>query len=282
MSKMPQNCLYGIRALAALFLCTSLLLLATPSLADTPPLTPVDFTGFTGAGFAPSPAAGQLDSDSWRVTGLSDGAGSFGGTHTSGDFARGPSTGGVTTGGVYGFDVGSGNRILGVQPTGDDFTPGTITLKIQNTTGAMIANLYVSYTIWTYNDQGRSNSLNFSYSLDDSSYTSVAALNFTTPQAADGSPAWTNTARSTTLTGINLADNASVYLRWTGDDVGGSGSRDEYGIDDVEVRVSDATALTLRAMDARTAGGGAALPLLALTLAGGVAAAGARVAGRRR
>lgn len=41
-------------------------------------------------------------------------------------------------------------------------------------------------------------------------------------------------------------------------------------------------ALTLRAMDARTAGGGAALPLLALTLAGGVAAAGARVARRRR
>lgn len=41
-------------------------------------------------------------------------------------------------------------------------------------------------------------------------------------------------------------------------------------------------ALTLRAMDARTAGGGAALPLLALSLAGGVAAAGARVARRRR
>lgn len=52
--------------------------------------------------------------------------------------------------------------------------------------------------------------------------------------------------------------------------------------DNVMFYPSTATALTLRAMDARTAGGGAALPLLALTLAGGVAAAGARVAGRRR
>jgi hypothetical protein len=44
-------------------------------------VTPITFTGFTGAGFAPTPAAGQLDSDLWRVTGLSDGAGTFGGTY---------------------------------------------------------------------------------------------------------------------------------------------------------------------------------------------------------
>jgi hypothetical protein len=61
----------------------------------------IDFSGFMGSGFAPDPAADQLDSDTWSVTGLSDGDVEFGGSGLSGDFARGSTTGGVTTGGVY-------------------------------------------------------------------------------------------------------------------------------------------------------------------------------------
>lgn len=194
------------------------------------------FTGFTGIGFAPTPAAGQLDSDFWRVTGLSDGAGSFGGTHTTGDFARGTSTGGVATGGVYAFDVGGGNISLGIQPGGADFTPGTITLRIMNTTGSTITNLDVSYTIWYLNDQARANSLNFAHSADDVTYTSVAALDFTTPEVADVLD-WQSTVRSTTLTGLTIANGSTYYLQWQGDDVSGSGNRDEYGIDDVQVSV---------------------------------------------
>jgi hypothetical protein len=56
----------------------------------------IDFTGFMGSGFAPDPAADQLDSDTWAVTGLSDGDLDFGGTAVTGDFARGSTTGGVT------------------------------------------------------------------------------------------------------------------------------------------------------------------------------------------
>ena len=91
---------------------------------------------FDGSGFSATPAAGQLDSDTWRATGFSDGSGTFGGTHTLGDFARGSDPDGVTTGGVYAFEHATNNFGLGVQPTGGDFTVGEITLRIQNDTGS--------------------------------------------------------------------------------------------------------------------------------------------------
>jgi hypothetical protein len=72
------------------------LFVAAPQAQATPvTLFSETFSGFDGSGFAPSPATGQLDSNVWRVTGMSDGNGTFGGTHDSGDFARGSSTGGV-------------------------------------------------------------------------------------------------------------------------------------------------------------------------------------------
>jgi len=49
----------------------------------------IDFADFTGGGFAPSPAVGQLDSDNWIVTGLSDGSMTWGETKAWPDFAQG-------------------------------------------------------------------------------------------------------------------------------------------------------------------------------------------------
>jgi hypothetical protein len=232
-------------------------------------ITPIDFVGFAGAGFSSTPGSGQLDSDIWRIKGMSDGDGTYGGTHTAGDFTRGSSSGGVNTGGVYAFDVGGGDRILGVQPGETDFTPGTFTLRIQNTTGATLADIYVAYEIWTRNDQPRANSLHFSYSTDDTTYTSVSALDYATPAAADSSPTWVLTNRSATITGVNLPNNAYIYLQWTGNDVSGSDNRDEYGIDDIEVRIASPNALTLTSLTARAErGAAAALPLLALIAVG--------------
>ena len=113
-------------------------------------------------GFAPAPAAGQLDSDLWIVTGLSDGVMTFGDTRTTGDFARGVSSGAVGIGGVYAFNTGL-NRILGVQPGTDDFTPGTIRLRLVNTSTSAQTTLHVAYKIWYRNDQDRSSYLHLAY-----------------------------------------------------------------------------------------------------------------------
>ncbi len=192
-----------------------------------------DFTGFTGAGFSPTPTAGQLHSGNWRVTGMSDGNTTFGGTHTTVDFARGSSTGGVTTGGVYAFDVGSGITILGVQPSGSDFTPGNFTLRLENTSGNTINDLNLSYDIYVYNNENRSSSLNFAYSFDDVNYTQLPALDYTTPVNKDDEPIWVKIERSTLLSSLNFEDSEIIYLKWDSDDVAGSGSRDEFGITNI-------------------------------------------------
>jgi hypothetical protein len=195
----------------------------------------VDFNSFAGTGFTTAPAAGQLDSNTWRVTGMSDGAGTFGGTHTTGDFARGSSLGGVTTGGTYAFQVATGDFALGAQPAAADFTPGEFTLRVQNNTGSTITQIDLEYDIYVFNDQGRGNSFNFDWSLDDVAYTDIAALDFVSPDAADVTPVWTATARSTSITGLSLAAGGVIYLRWTSDDVSGAGSRDELALDNVAV-----------------------------------------------
>jgi predicted extracellular nuclease len=194
-----------------------------------------DFNAFAGNGFAPEPLTGQLNSNAWIIAGLSDGSLNFGDTKTNGDFARGVSNGGVSTGGIYSFTVASGNNILGVQPTGDDFTPGEIILRLQNRGEMDLIQVEIDYDIWYRNDQPRANSLNFSYSTDGITYLSVDDLGFISPQGADASPSWQTVARSTTITGLTLNPDDFFYLKWTGNDVSGSGSRDEYGIDNVMV-----------------------------------------------
>ena len=196
-----------------------------------------NFAGFQGAGFSAAPVAGQLNSANWRLTGMSDGEGTFDGNHTTGDFARGLSNGGTISGGTYAFNAGDGITVLGVQPTGADFTPGTITLRLENASGDIVDNISVSYDIYVYNDQGRSSSFNFAFSTDDVTYTPVNALDYTTPEAADSPVSWVRVERSTILTGLGLADGEFIYLQWQSNDVGGGGSRDEFGLTNVSASV---------------------------------------------
>ncbi|MCP5523204.1 MAG: hypothetical protein H7A46_16840 [Verrucomicrobiales bacterium] len=191
---------------------------------------------YDGSGLQSLPATGQLDSNAWAVDGLSDGALGFGESGTSGDYARGTSDGGTSTGGLYAFRVGgTGDVGLGFQPINGDLTPGSITLRIQNITGSQLETLTVSYEVHVWNDQDRANSLNFSYSTDGISFTPVAALDYTSPEAADATPVWTLADRQTTLFNLAIANGAQLELRWSTDDVSGSGSRDEFALDDIHL-----------------------------------------------
>lgn len=201
-------------------------------------------SAFTGAGFEANPTtSGRLNSNAWAITGWSDGALAFGGTRTtaSTDFTRGSTAVAVTSGGIYSF-TGSpqsvSNPCLMFQPGGSDWAPGTLTLRIQNNGTSTLTELAVSYNIYIRNDQARSNSFNFSYSVDSTSFTTVSALDYTSPAAIDAN-GWilvgSSPSRSTTITGIAIAPNNFIYLRWSGADVGGSGSRDEFGLDDISL-----------------------------------------------
>lgn len=147
----------------------------------------------------------------------------------------GARNGGVGTGGIYAFQTAAGDYCLGVQPIGTDFTPGSFILRIQNTGSTAITELSIAYEIKVYNDQGRASTFNFEHSADDVTYVPEVALDYTSPAGADASPAWQTVTRSITISGLNIAPGAYYYLRWTSNDAGGSGSRDELGLDDISV-----------------------------------------------
>lgn len=190
---------------------------------------------FAGTGFTPIPEVGQLNSYSWAMTGMSEGSLAFGQIRTSSDFTGGISTGNVTSGGTYAFVVSEGNNALGFQPTGNDWAPGTVTLKLQNKTGAAINTLSVAYNVYIRNDQGRSSSFAFSHSEDDNNYTNIPTLMLISDETADASPTWKKYYRSAELTGLNIPNDAYYYIRWSGADVAGGGSRDEFALDDIQL-----------------------------------------------
>ena len=92
--------------------------------------------------------------------------------------------------------------------------PAVFDLRLENTTGETIQAVDISYQIWVYNDQNRANSLNLAFSFDDSTYTTVPELDYTTPEAASASPAWFSVDREITLTGLGLAAGEFLYLRF--------------------------------------------------------------------
>lgn len=191
------------------------------------------FTGFTGAGFSPTPAAGQLDADNWQITGCSDGDMLFGDTKITGDFARGVTSGNVTTGGVYGYSGGAGtNQVLYFQPTADDLTPGTITQRYKNITGTLLTEIDFSYVIYLYNNEARATTLKLSYSMDNITFTPIPSADFTSLAAADANLYTYN--RIVALTGLSIPNNALIYFKWSTDDLaGGAGNRDEFGLDNI-------------------------------------------------
>lgn len=193
---------------------------------------------FAGSGFVGTPAAGQLDSDAWKFTGFSTGDTYFGGSFTTGDYAKGPSGGGIFSGGLYAFEVATGDTAMGIQPTGSDWTPGSAILMVINNTGSNVDSVFVAYDVIVNNDADRANTFDFSYSINDStSFNAVTSMAYTSVDTSQGSVAWIATAMSGALN-LSMADGDTLYLRWDGDDSSGSGSRDEFALDNIVVSMS--------------------------------------------
>ncbi len=203
--------------------------------------TSVNQGTFNGSGLAPSPSSGQLDGDAWAISGMSSGTHSFGNTSIDNDFARGISSGGSGTGGLYAFQVSSNNYAMGIQPTGSDWTPGGICLKVDNNKSTAISDVTIQYNILVYNDQNRANSFNFSYSTDGVNFTTVPSASYTSTAGGSSNASWATIPVTVDLTGINLAAGQSIVLKWDGNDVSGSGSRDEFALDDISVSTTSST-----------------------------------------
>jgi hypothetical protein len=212
------------------------------------------FDGFAAAGFAPGATGTRLDSNIFRVLGLSDlAAPAYGFTSPTGttanDFARGVIQGSAdpTSGGIY---SPSANAALVVQATGSDFVEGNgaFEARIQNTSGFTATSFAVDFD-WAWRNSGnRASSLQLSYSSDGVTFTAAPTSAFTTPGTATSPvPAvFSLTTAMVSIADLVVADGGYLYLRWSHLSSSGSGNRDEFGIDNLSVKatLTDASTLT--------------------------------------
>ncbi len=191
-----------------------------------------DFSTFAGQGFTNDPAPGQLCSKSWNFDGFSD-TYIYGDVNIGNDYARGGTNGGSSQGGIY-----DNNRKLWIQPTGSDFTGGSMTMKICNDTGNTIDSMRVSFDMYILNDTDRSNSFDFYYSPDSLSFTYLPAMSEIS--LGTSTSAMSFFPKSIALYNVNIAHQDCFFLKWVGNDVSGNGARDEFGIDNIGVEVLQA------------------------------------------
>ncbi len=204
----------------------------------------VGFGAYNGSGFSPTTVAGRLNSNAWETTGWTNGDLLFGGALTNPAHGRGQVAGGVLTEGIYAYTDNphtAANPALMIQASNGDFAPGTIALKIKNDGTSNITQLEISYNLFVRNDEDRSSSLNFSHSADNIAYEAEAALDYISPELADPFQ-WLNVgvapSRYIVISGINVAPGAFYYIRWSCEDVSGTGNRDEFGLDDIVVNAN--------------------------------------------
>ena len=155
-------------------------------------------------------------------------------------------TGSSATGDTYSFGSAAvpGDRAFGTLQSGS--VVSTIGTIVTNATGGPITSLTISYVgeQWRLGTTGRTDQLDFSYStnatgLSGGTWIDANQLDFVTPNTGaatgllDGNAGANRTAISFTLTGLNLGDGASLWLRWS--DFGASGADDGLAIDDFSI-----------------------------------------------
>jgi MYXO-CTERM domain-containing protein len=217
-----------------------------------------------GAGFSPTPAAGQLSSNYWAIVGWSVGELACGGMRTTAgtDFTRGASNGDVLTAACTPFNVassGPANPTLGFQADSGDLNPGPITLRLQNVRPTSIAAMDLSFAARVRHDQARSTTVAVSCSTDGATFTSLPDLAVVSPLAADVTPARIRNDRGASALDAAVPPAGFFFVRFVVTDTG-SGSPDELAIDDIVLRPTcstcgDGVVDTAEACDAGAANG---------------------------
>lgn len=188
---------------------------------------------------ASTPDPGQLDVDAWNylvdgsVINAAQHATNYPGSLSQGN---GVNVGGALVGGLNATDI-NGHRCLSIQPTATHWTSGSIDLRAFNVSGTVVDQMAVSFEVYWFNDQPRSNDLRFLYSTTalENSFTEVVSARTVSAEAADATPDWVLTQVSFTIGGFTMNDGDAIYFRWVGDDVSGTSNRDEVAIGNISI-----------------------------------------------
>ncbi len=169
------------------------------------------------------------------------------GTNANATYAA--DNGSVNSGNTYSYGAaGSNERAFGTLRSGS-VTP-LIGARLRNDTSQALSEIAVNYTgeHWRRGATGRSDTLEFQYSLDATSlgdtaatWVAVPALDYSSQPGTqlnelDGNAAANRAAVSGTITGLNLGVGASLWVRWFDKDI--PGAEDGLAIDDVRFAVA--------------------------------------------
>ncbi|HET9032127.1 MAG TPA: endonuclease [Dokdonella sp.] len=158
------------------------------------------------------------------------------------------SNGSANSGDTYSFGVNS-ERAFGTLASNS--LVSQIGAQLRNDSGQALSEIAVAYTgeQWRLGATGRAETLLFEYSVDALSladpaanWTALPALNFSSPTttgptgALDGNAAANRTAISVSISGLNLAADATIWVRWT--DLNISGADDGLAIDNISFAVA--------------------------------------------
>jgi predicted extracellular nuclease len=146
-------------------------------------------------------------------------------------------TGSSNAGDTYSFGAaGNSERAFGGVQSGN-LVP-TISANFVNSSGQTITSLQVTYTgeQWRLGATGRTDRLDFQYSVSTGVWVDVDELDFNAPNslgtvgALDGNAAANRREISFTITGLNIAPGATFAFRWNSFDA--TGADDGLAIDD--------------------------------------------------
>ena len=185
------------------------------------------------------------------------------GTNANTTYAAG--TGSNNAGNTYSFGAAvATERAFGGLQSGT-LVP-TIGASFTNNTGAEISALQISYAgeQWRLGAIGRVDRLDFQYSLDATSlitgiWTDGNSLDFTAPVTAgtvgalDGNLAANRSAISASITGLNIANGSTFWIRWQ--DFNATGADDGLAVDDFSLIVGSLPTVTTFAATTVTASG---------------------------
>lgn len=160
------------------------------------------------------------------------------------------SNGGANSGDTYSFGANaSAERALGSVQSGS--LTSVIGARLRNDSGQALSEIAVAYVgeQWRLGATGRTDSLQFQYSLNATAvndgaatWVAVGTLDFSSPTTAgtvgalDGNAAANRQAIAASITGLNLASTATLWVRWV--DTNASGADDGLAIDDVSFAVA--------------------------------------------
>lgn len=173
-------------------------------------------------------------------------------TGTNANTSYATDAGSSTTANTYSYGTGTNtDRALGGLRS-SSLIP-SFGFQVRNRTGQTITSLTITYNgeQWRCGTAGRTDQLDFQYSLNATSlsngtWTDANALDFVSPftttvGARDGNNTANRTARSATITGLSIPNNAIFWLRWT--DFDASGADDGLAIDDFTLRLNAGDAI---------------------------------------